>query len=386
MNRKEGRADIVFVVTNEISVRFLVSLVESMASRSCSVGLITNFVNGVPAPSIARFLSHHAHIPMRREPRPFADLAHLWRLRRAFANMRPRLVHVSTPKAGLLGAIASRSLRIPVVYEVRGYRAEGTRGPLRFLLLSLEKLTMRLASRVVFQSSSLRETMAIDGCTAPGKSVILGRGGSTGVDTTVFVPSSRAPGADPVCGFVGRIHRDKGIEDLVHVFRTLRETHPSLTLLLVGGVDPADRTSKDLERLCRDTAGIKLIGPVDDVVPHLQRMDVLIMPTRREGLPTAPLEAQACGVPVVGYRATGMVDAVEDGVGGYLVPVGDREQLARVAAQLLDDPELRAEIGRRGHDFVSTHFDSREVVARQVAYLLRLCATEYSGSGPDSTS
>ncbi|MFM7870166.1 MAG: glycosyltransferase, partial [Actinomycetota bacterium] len=89
--------------------------------------------------------------------------------------------------------------------------------------------------------------------------------------------------------------------------------------------------------------------------------DLLVFPSSREGLPNVPLEAQLCGVPIVGYAATGTVDAVRHGETGVLVPVGDRRGLADAVAGLLIDTERRSRLAEAGRTWVRTTFDRRHV-------------------------
>ncbi len=98
-------------------------------------------------------------------------------------------------------------------------------------------------------------------------------------------------------------------------------------------------------------------------------MDVLVFPSYREGLPNAPLEAQASGIPVVGYAATGTVDAVEHNTGGVLVPVGDRQALTDAVERLVNDPGLRQQLGAAGQAFVRSNFDQAVVVAAHADFI-----------------
>lgn len=112
-----------------------------------------------------------------------------------------------------------------------------------------------------------------------------------------------------------------------------------------------------------------MLGYVDDVSEVIPNWSMLLFPSRREGLPNAPLEAQACGVPVVGYAATGTVDAVENGCGGVLVPVGNTEALIDAVIELLANPPRLDELRRQARAFVTEHFDQTQVVEAHTRFL-----------------
>src|SRR5690606_32169069 len=116
-----------------------------------------------------------------------------------------------------------------------------------------------------------------------------------------------------VVGFVGRVVRDKGTEELVRAWSALRERHPGLRLLVVGPLEVGDRISAESERLLRSDPRVHLAGPVGDPVAHYLAMDVVAIPTHREGFGNALMEANALGRPVVACRVAGCVDAVADG-------------------------------------------------------------------------
>jgi glycosyltransferase involved in cell wall biosynthesis len=152
-----------------------------------------------------------------------------------------------------------------------------------------------------------------------------------------------------VIGFVGRLTKDKGVDDLCEAFLiSLEQAHPKAFLLLVGGFEQGDAVAaRTIERLGNSNR-VRVTGFVDDVAPYYGLMNVLVLPSYREGFPNAPLEAAACGLPVVGYRASGTVDAVEDGVTGTLVDTGDVGSLSRAIGAYLGDPDLAALHGSAG--------------------------------------
>jgi glycosyltransferase involved in cell wall biosynthesis len=165
---------------------------------------------------------------------------------------------------------------------------------------------------------------------------------------------------DPVVGFVGRLVADKGIHELLDAFARVRRELPTAKLLLVGGELGGEALDAELVRRT-DAVGIVKVRATTELTPLYLRMNVLAFPSHREGFPNVPLEAAACEVPVVGARATGVVDAVVDGVTGALVPVGDAEALASAVLRYLRDGALAREHGRAGRKRVATFYSRARV-------------------------
>ena len=369
--------DVVFTVTDRMSTIFVSPIAAELDRRGLRVGFITNLGGQAPPAAIAPSLACHADLPMRRAPSPIHDLADVVRMTRIVRRMRPTVLHASTPKAGLLGVLAGRAAGTPtVVFQVRGLRSEGATGLSGRIQRWSEQVSLRLAHGVTLDSPSLVRTAVALGLRLPASAQVISRGSSIGVNCERFGAIRRT--AEPegskavTIGFVGRLHRDKGVADLVEMWDALASSRPGLRMVVVGGPDPTDPGSIALEAALAARPGIELAGHVDDVSPWLARMDVLVFPSYREGLPNAPLEAQAAGIPVVGYAATGTVDAVEHRTGGLLVPVGDQHALTSAVASVVDDAGLRAELGAGGQAFVRQHFDQAVVVAAHADFIENL--------------
>lgn len=355
--------DVTFTVTDRITCVFLDPLAAELARRGHTVGLITNLHGDPPPADMAPSLSWHADLAMRRNPSPLHDAADLVRMTRLLRRNRPQVLHASTPKAGLLGTLAGRVARVPrVVLQVRGLRSEGATGLSGWVQRTLEGLSMHLAHDVLFNSHSLLDTARASGVRVPRRAAVLGRGSSIGVDCERFHPG-RVGDPRPTIGFVGRLHTDKGAGDLIPLLDALLPNHPDLRLLVVGDVDPTDPASTSIAAALAARPEVDLRGWVDDAAPVYREMDLLVFPSHREGLPNAPLEAQASGVPVVGYAATGTVDAVEDGVGGVLVPVGATDALAEAVEQLLVDDNRRRRIAENGRHFIEQTYAASKVIS-----------------------
>lgn len=361
---------LVHVMTVPQSLFFLTGQVRFMRARGFDVHAIAS-----PGPALGRF-SRQEGIPtsavdMPRRISPWGDLLALHRLVGLLRRLRPAIVQSHTPKGGLLGMIAAFLAGVRVrIYTLHGLPLETARGFQRFLLRWTERISCLLASRVIPVGPSLRRAGIAEGLAAPSKMKVLGQGTINGVDALGrFNPLPEAaaegravrrargiPADAPVIGFVGRIVRDKGLEDLVEAWKTLREEYPGLHLLVVGDFEARDPISRPAERLLRSDPRVHLTGNMDSMRPLYAAMQIVVLPTYREGFPTVPLEAASMGLPVVATRVTGCVDAVLDGATGTLVPPGSPGALVDALRRYLDHPELGREQGKAGRERVLREF------------------------------
>jgi glycosyltransferase involved in cell wall biosynthesis len=163
-----------------------------------------------------------------------------------------------------------------------------------------------------------------------------------------------------VLGFVGRIVPDKGIQELMDTQCVLANEFPDLYLLLVGELERDHPLSPAILGYLNSAPRLLCVGFQTDVASYLAVMDVLVHPSYREGLPTAPLEASAMGVPVVTTDIPGCVDAIQHGQTGLLVPPRDSVTLTDAIRMLLLDQELRGRMGEAGHQWVLRQCNTRE--------------------------
>ena len=157
-------------------------------------------------------------------------------------------------------------------------------------------------------------------------------------------------------GYVGRIVRDKGIAELESAWQLLKERFPNLFLLLVGPVEGHDPVPPQVLDSLRKDPRVRLVGSVKETPLFYAAMDLLVLPSHREGFPNTPLEAAAMELPVVATRVDGCVDAVVDGVTGLLVPPRDPQALGAAIERLILDPELRQQMGQAGRQRVLRDF------------------------------
>ncbi len=367
-----GRGRLVYLVTHPMTSRLLLrGQLEWMRQRGFEVTLVTSTADEPattepdPAYSVRR-------IPMAREISPAADLISLFRIARELRRLRPHIVNASTPKAGVLGITAARLARVPArIYTLRGLRLETTSGLRHRALTVTERLACAGAHRVVCVSESLRRRCVELRLCRPEAATVLADGSSNGVDLARFAETPPTVtdrlrreldlGRAPVVGFVGRLTRDKGVEDLRAAFARIETALPEARLLLIGGHEAGDRVSAATRRWISDDRRVLGLGRVDDPAPYYPLMDVLAFPSYREGMPNAPLEAAAARVPTVGYRVTGTVDAIEDGVTGALIEPGKVDDLARALVRYLEDGDLARRHGCAAHQRVADRYRPERV-------------------------
>lgn len=358
------------VTTVPDSLDFFRGQVDYMKARGLTVRAVTS-----PGPDLRRFAAE-LDIPvdtvaMARRITPVRDLAAVAALRGVLRRHRPVIVHGHTPKGGLLGLTAAVAAATPVrIYHMRGLPFTTATGWRRALMQQTERLSCRLAHQVFAVSESVRAIAIETHLCDPDKIKVLGRGSGNGVDAGGrFDPDTVGPAGrrqtrgrlglgegDLVVGFVGRIVRDKGISELVEAWRSIREAHARAHLILIGPFEPRDAVARDTERALRADPRIHLVGSVLEMPAWYAAMDLVVLPTYREGFPNVVLEAAAMRLPVVATRVAGCVDAVEDGRTGILVPPRDAAALASGVHGYLVDPALRRRHGAAGRERVLAHF------------------------------
>jgi glycosyltransferase involved in cell wall biosynthesis len=310
-----------------------------------------------------------APVEMTRQIAPLHDLRSLRRLVDVLRAARPDILQIATPKAALLGVLAARLSRTPVVVVGIFGLPQMTEGGWRRRLLDTTTRISTMGARLAWCDSPSMADYVIEQRLAPADRVrVIGRGSVGGVDASgVFNPEALvaenaevrgelgiSPSA-PVIGFVGRLARDKGMLELGEAWRTLRKSHPDAHLLVVGP-DDGDMSDEARHLLAPDEH-THLVGPRPHVAPYFAAMDVFVMPSYREGFCVTNIEASAMALPVVATRIPGCVDSVADGVTGTLVPVRDAPALAEAVDEYLTNPDLAAAHGRAGRDRVLREFD-----------------------------
>jgi len=347
---------------------FYGQIIDVLKQDGYEVHVITS--DGPEIPSLKGRADHVHIVAMRRQVSVIADFRALLGWMRILARVRPDFVLAGTPKAGLVGMISSWVARVPRrAYFLQGLRLEGTQGLERAVLGRMEWLASWCSQVVIAVSPSLADRYRQLGLAAGRPLVVPHHGSSHGVDTEFFRPRQRSPELlgeiglvrdVPVLTFIGRMTTDKGPDTLLGALRHIRSQDVLLQLLVVGAQDEAD-SAYYLSEFERERTTVVVVPQIQDVRPYLAASEIVVLPTRREGMPNVVLEAAAMGVASVTTDATGAVDSVVDGLTGLIVPVGDEPALAGAILRLLRDPDLRERMGRNARVRAVRDFQPEDV-------------------------
>jgi glycosyltransferase involved in cell wall biosynthesis len=318
----------------------------------------------------------HIILPMTRQITPWQDLVALYRLVKLFRRLKPDIIHSHTPKAGFLAMIAGKLAGVKVrIHTIAGLRFMTVKGITRTLLTRMEKITGRYATHAWPNSYSLYAYIKEHRLVSEKKLEVIGKGSSNGINLQRYSRSQLQPeklaaikkhiGFDERLVYllsVGRIVKDKGIDELVHAFDEAYKRNDRLRLLLVGEYeDHLDPVSDFAREMLRSHPGVIMAGWSDEVEYYMPLAYALLHPSYREGFPNVVLQAGAMLCPVLCSRIPGNVDIVDHGETGLMFNVKDARSLGE---QL--DFALQHESTIRGYaqalrQKIENHFDQRVV-------------------------
>lgn len=308
-------------------------------------------------------------VDFTRKINPMKDLKILWQLWNHFRKTSPDMVYSITPKAGLLGMIASWLARVPVrMHLIVGLAYLGSEGKRRFLLKTIEKITYFFATNLYANSFNL---LPIIGQELTSKEVkVIGYGSVNGVDTAYFEDtmthqeksslrqSLGISSDDFLLLFTGRIVTDKGVNELVHAFETLEKHHPGLCLLMVGDFENAlDPLASATHDLISKHPSIRVIPFQHEIRPYFCIADLLLLPSYREGLPNVLIEGGSCGLPLIATNINGCNEVIIEGENGLLIIPKSVNALIHAIEVLLNDSPLYSRLKTNARPSILKRYD-----------------------------
>jgi glycosyltransferase involved in cell wall biosynthesis len=317
----------------------------------------------------------HKIIHLTRKISPIADILALWNLIRLIRTFKPQIVHTHTPKAGLIGMMASWICNVPIrLHTVAGLPVMEAAGMKKHILLFTEQITCFCAHRIYPNSNGLLSYMNDHFKKHQYKFKVLGMGSTNGIPSahytltpvltekakTLKIEKNIQP-TDVVFCFIGRLVSDKGLNELISVFDDLSKTMPC-KLLLVGMQEPTlDPLSPKTLQLLQENKHIICLGYQDDVRVALAASNVFVFPSYREGFPNVVMQAQSMEVACIVSDINGCNELVTHQESGIIIPVKNKEALRDAMYFLMEHKELCTSYATKARSTILNHYEQSKV-------------------------
>lgn len=311
-------------------------------------------------------------IEMTRTISPLKDVKALVQLIQLFRKEKPQIVHTHTPKAGLLGMMAAKIAGVPHrLHTVAGMPLTVATGTKRQLLNQMEKLTYACATKVYPNSYGLEKIILEEKFTNPTKLKVIGKGSSNGIDTSQFDPALVSEETkkeirkdlsikndDFVFLFVGRVVRDKGINELVQAFTNLYSKNSNTHLILVGSFERhLDPLQPETENLINNHPNIHAVGYKTNVIDYFAMANTLTFPSYREGFPNVVMQAAAMQLNCIVSDINGCNEIIKNGENGWIVPVKNSTKLEEQMLWCLYNQKQSEEMGLKSREIMISDYE-----------------------------
>lgn len=307
-------------------------------------------------------------IEMERRISPLKDLVSLFKIIKVFRKEKPYIVHSMTPKAGLLCMMAAWLTRVPLrIHTFTGLVFPSTTGIKRQILMLTDRITCLCATHVIPEGEGVRNDLQDNHITKKPMQV-LGYGNVRGVDMNYY---SRRPDVVDFANklrdeslttflFVGRIGKDKGLDELCKAFDNLWKERKYVRLWIVGIDDSlVDPITNETRNLMENHERIEAVGMKRDteLLAYYAAADCFVLPSYREGFPNTVLEAGAMDLPSIVTDINGSREIIVEGENGIIIPTHDTNALYKAMKAMVDNPQQRKAMASKARDLVSTRFE-----------------------------
>lgn len=309
----------------------------------------------------------------------------IWSLFKFFRKNKFDMVQYSTPNASMYAAVASKLAGIPIrLYCQWGMVYVTMSGIKRKVFRFIEKTVCKLSTMVQPDSEGNLQFCREQGFYDETKSCVIWNGSAKGLDLSAFDITKKQeyskeikqkyniPEDVPVIGFVGRLGKEKGCNELFRAFRRIKETFPNAKLLFVGPIEKEDTIEPELLEYFFGCDDIIKTDRVTNVEKYISAMDIFVLPSYREGFGMSVIEASAMEVPVVVTEYPGPASGMKDGLTGYTVPVKDDGKLYECILKLMNDRDLCKEMGIAGRKFVEETFEQKTFIEKYMENRMNL--------------
>lgn len=339
---------------------FVVDAMRRMKDEGYDVTLISSMSDEF----ISRYKEefHCIDLPMSRGTNPIEMLKSIWMFYKIFCREQFDYIQYATPNASLYASVASFMAGCPIrVYCQWGIRYVGFDGWKRLFFKCLEIITCRLSTHIRPASRKNLLFAVSEGHYPEKKAAIIGAGGTIGVDFHVFDKSKKETFKNKVLeeypllngkfvfGFVGRMDRDKGVNELFTAFLKIHQRYPETALLFIGPEDKIEGITPSLYQEVKNTGNAVFTGFTKDVAKYISAFDVLVHPSYREGFSMVIQQAMAMEVAVVTTNIPGPSEVIEENVSGLLTEMKDADGLCHVMEQIYKDDGSRFSMAKEGY-------------------------------------
>lgn len=305
---------------------------------------------------------------------PFATLKIIWAIHKIIKQTRPNLIHVITLKYAFIAGLAVRLHKdVKIVHTIAGlgylFSGEGLKPKLLRLIVGpfLKIALQHPRAQIIFQNPDDERLLISRGFVNPAQCHLI-RG--SGVDLEQFSSSKEPAGNTPLAVMPTRLIHDKGVAVFVEAARILKNKGIQARFQIAGGItrtNPLAITKEEIENMVSDGA-VEWLGKVDDMPGLLAASALIVYPSYyREGIPKVLLEAVATGRAIVTTDHPGCREAVTHNENGLLVPIKDPQATADAIQSLLENPEMRATMGKKSRQRAKEEFDVRIIVKRTLS-------------------
>lgn len=313
-------------------------------------------------------------LEMSREITPVKDIVSLVKITVLLLKEKPDIVHTHTPKAGIVGMLAAWIARVPHrLHTVAGLPVMEAKGKKKTLLLWIEKLTYACATHIYPNSHGLKKYILDHKLTQENKLKVIGYGSSNGIDTSYFdktidvqkeadsVEEEYNLQNDFVFCFVGRVVKDKGINELMYAFEQLSNNYEYVKLLIVGGFEKElDPISEKANQILQTNPKIQHVGFQTDIRPYLAVSDCFVLPTYREGFPNVVLQACSMGLPAIVTNINGCNEIIDNQKNGILIEPKNENALFLAMESFLQKNNLSQKLSLNSRKDIISKYDRKQ--------------------------
>lgn len=311
-------------------------------------------------------------IEFTRAITPFQDLKAILKLYKFLKKEQPTIIHSHTPKAGMVSMIAAKLAKVPIrLHTVAGLPLEEANGFKKLLLKTIEKVTYAAATKVLPNSTGLKDSLLQLNLCRESKIKMIGKGSSNGINTSYFDPKIidvnevenlkkelGLNGEETILIYIGRLVKDKGVNELINSFDDISKSNPSCRLLLLGYYEQErDPLEENTLRIINENPAIIERGFIKDIRPYLMLSSLLVFPSYREGFPNVVLQAAAMQLPAIVTDINGCNEIIQNNHNGLVIPKKNLEALKEAILYLIKNKSVLDDMKLSTRNFIQDNFN-----------------------------